>query len=164
MEQGAFVDAGVTERKKITISPDMDEKMIQEKFGVSRTTAWRAKKQGWLFKNYHERLVLWDSDWAEAHVEEIRASAKTGARFALAMLSKTVSEIQPFEFDDLVSCAYVKLMELSGHPDREIPRWRDAVAKNAALDFIKTQVISAGKVFSDEEYDELRHGIKRRDA
>lgn len=162
LEEEALLDAGVTERKKIVISPDMDEKTIQEKFHVSPTTAWRAKKRGWFFQNYQERAVLPDSVWADTHVKEIKESAEAGSRIAMRKLNKILPEIRPFEFSDLVSSAYVRLMELSGHPHREILYWRNTVARNAVLDFIKTQIIASGKVFSDEEYDETRDHLKRK--
>jgi hypothetical protein len=139
----------------------MDEKVIQKKFHISPTTAWRAKKRGWFFQNYQERAILSDSVWAEAHVKEIRESAEAGSRIAMRKLNKILPEIRPFEFSDLVSSAYVRLMELSGHPDREILYWRNMVARNAVLDFIKTQIISAGKVFSDKEYDETKNRLER---
>lgn len=161
LEKEVLLDSGVTERKKIVISPDMDEKVIQEKFHVSKTTAWRAKQRGWLFQHYQERAVLPDSVWAEAHARELKESAEAGSRIAMRKLNKILPEICPFEFSDLVSSAYVRLMELSGHPHREIPYWRNTVARNAVLDFIKTQVIAAGKVFSDEEYDESKDRLMR---
>lgn len=161
IEGGAFLDAGVIERREIVIPPDMDEKIIQEKFHVSRTTAWRAKKRGKLFQAYHERVIMPDSVWAETHAQELKESAEAGSRIAMRKLNKILPEIRPFEFSDLVSTAYVRLMELSGHPNREISHWRNTVARNAVLDFIKTQVISAGKVFSDEEYDESKDRLTR---
>lgn len=161
IEAEAAVDTGSTERRKIEIPADMDAHTIQERFKVSRTTAWRAKKQGWLFKNYHEKTIIPDISWATAHEAELRQSAKEGAQIALARLGRSYSELKPFNFEDLVAEGYVRLVELSGNPDRESKFWRNTVARNVVFDFVKTQIISAGKVFISEEYDETKNRIKR---
>ena len=151
-------DVGTSERRRITVDTNKDAAEIAKEHGVSRTTAWRAKQRGWLYKDYHLKLVDLDAQWAQDHVEEINASAKSGARIALAKLGSSLKEIQPWDFDDLVSVARLRLVELSGHPDRDSQAWRTVAARNSALDFIKTQVISAGKVF--ESSDELEKAEK----
>lgn len=40
-------------RQKVKISDELTIAGIQEKYDVSRTTAWRASKRGWLWQNYH---------------------------------------------------------------------------------------------------------------
>jgi hypothetical protein len=151
-EKEALIEAGENRREKIEISEEMTPEEIQEKFNVSRTTAWRAKERGWLFLNYLQRAVDVDNDWADSHIQEIKDSARIGAHLAMRRLHKAFyKELRPFSFEDLISCAYVRLMELSGHPQRDVQIWRNAVAKNAASDFIKTQIIAAGKVFVEKD-------------
>ena len=40
-------------RQKINIDKELPPTKIAEDYGVSAATAWRAKKRGWLWKNYH---------------------------------------------------------------------------------------------------------------
>ncbi len=148
IEKEIFIDAGTTERKRILISKDMNAKDIQEKYNVSKATSYRARKQGWLFLNYQKKVIMIDNDWAEKNVDILKKSAEIGSKFALRKLKNNTLSIKPYEFEDLVSTAYIRLIELSGHPKRDLPLWRSTVARNAVLDFIKTQIISAGKVLT----------------
>lgn len=47
-------------REKVNIQKDMSTKDIMQKFGVSQTTAYRAKKTGWLIKNYSRNQIIID--------------------------------------------------------------------------------------------------------
>lgn len=145
------LDVGVTKRERIDIPKTMTAQEIQSQYGVSRATAWRAKKNGWLFFNYNKKVIDVDYEWASSHVEEIRESARIGSAYALKRFSLRIHEIGPFDFEDLISSACVRLMELSGHSNREDKAWRNAVASNAASDFIKTQILSVKKFFRDVE-------------
>jgi len=49
-------------REKVNIQKDMSTKDIMQKFGVSQTTAYRAKKTGWLIKNYSRNQIIIDRD------------------------------------------------------------------------------------------------------
>lgn len=153
LEEEARQDVGTTQRKKIEIKSDDDPRVIQRRYGVSKSAAYRAIKQGWLFLNYHERLVEIDSGWAEENVEKLKRAAKSGARIAIVKLGKGMDELRPFDFEDVVSASYVRLMELSGHPERENQNWLITVARNAALDFIKSQIIRPSTIFSEDTED-----------
>lgn len=49
-------------REKVNIQKDMSTKDIMQKFGVSQTTAYRAKKTGWVIKNYSRNQIIIDRD------------------------------------------------------------------------------------------------------
>lgn len=54
-------------KKKVFIDKTLSTREVVEKYSVSRTTAWRARKSGWFVKNCHVKqqpgvnLAHWDS-------------------------------------------------------------------------------------------------------
>lgn len=137
---------GAMERQKVVIPATLTVPEIMEQFRVSRTTAWRAKSRGWLFTRYHDREVVVDKAWASAHYAELQESAQKGVLSYLlsraANAGRTVRELcAPFEPEDAIQEALVRLQELSGHPDRHKEGWQVKVAKNAAADFMDHNLV-----------------------
>ncbi|OHA66592.1 MAG: hypothetical protein A3C82_01865 [Candidatus Wildermuthbacteria bacterium RIFCSPHIGHO2_02_FULL_47_12] len=79
--------------------------------------------------------------WAEAHAQEILQDARRGAWTILRRWADnegcSIGEmLAPFEFEDVVGRAVVRILELAGHPDRDAEGWRIRVAQHAARDFM----------------------------
>jgi hypothetical protein len=143
LETEAGVDAtGNFSRGRVEIDTNMDRKEIQKKYGVSYMTASRAQDRGWIFIDYHVKDIEIDIDWAAQHANEILESAKVGARYAVRKLKVEINAIGYFDFDDLASAAKQRLIELSGHPNRENEHWRNIVARNAASLFLRQVYLS----------------------
>lgn len=159
IEEEASADSGINERRKIEIPEDMDAKTVEEKYKVSRSTAWRAKQRGWIFINYHQRVIDQDIEWANEHSSEIKKSAEIGADLALRMLGMKRSELFPFGIEDLISAGYIRLLEICGHPNRDIALWRNAVARNAASLFIRTEILPARKMLGNDN-EEKREDLE----
>jgi hypothetical protein len=49
-------------REKVSVPPDLSLKEIMEKFNVSKTCAWNAKKKGWLMLNYSRNQIIIDRE------------------------------------------------------------------------------------------------------
>lgn len=132
--------------KRVLVDVDLSVSQIVAQFGVHRATAWRAKARGWLVLDYHDREVVVDQRWAESNQENLLLSAKKGVlaylRRRAANGGRTVAEIcSPFTADDVIQQALVRLLELSGHLDREKEGWRVRVAQHAAADFLDYNLV-----------------------
>lgn len=139
-------------RRKIEFDPQMTEKEFKEKFPyLHRATYYRAKERGYFWVGYHNRLMDIDPQWAEQHTKEIEDFARSGAWKAIKMLSQktpsltTEEFLSPFEVEDVIATARLRLLELSGHDRRENKVWRYKVAFYAGVDFIRTEIISEEK-------------------
>ena len=140
-------------KRKRVPTKDMSGLEIQRQFGVSRTTAWRAQSRGWVYVNYHEKEIIPDEIWANVHISEILESAAKGVwsylRRRAAKAARTISELcAPFDPEDVIQQATLRLVELSGHPEREREGWRVVVAQHAAADFVDAILIRTRNSFS----------------
>ncbi|OGF82439.1 hypothetical protein A3B18_03805 [Candidatus Giovannonibacteria bacterium RIFCSPLOWO2_01_FULL_46_13] len=122
---------------------------LAEKYGVSRATAWRAKKRGWLVPAYLEKKMIISDDGIPVSKEEIIRDAKTGVFGFLkrVLAGKNFKQaIAPFSTDDMVQEATKRLYELTGHEKFTDRSWRINVAWVAARDFIQGSVWKHGLV------------------
>jgi len=103
---------------------------IQERFGVSRATAYRAVKRGYLCLDYHKREISPDSARAEEFLHMIRA-----------IVEKTLWEKFGWIRNkaDARSEAILGLLELAGHPDFGNTNWMITVVQNRLRDFAKKE-------------------------
>jgi len=130
--------------QKIVLTPEecrLPTSELAQKYGISRTSAWRAAKRGWLWQAFHEKTIQQDPAWAEAHAQEILRDARRGAWTVLRRWADNegcgIGEmLAPFEFEDVVGRAVVRILELAGYPDRDVAGWRIKVAQHAARDFM----------------------------
>ena len=140
---------GKNERRKITIPEQMSPEEIQEKYGVSRATAYRGKERGWIFINYLERVIEQDDGWAQRNADALRKNANSAARIMLGKASKHMRMnprefiaqiLTPYSFEDLESIAITRIIELAGHQERDSELWRIKVGTNSVSDFLKTHM------------------------
>ena len=110
--------------------------VLQKEYGISRTTAWRGKRRGWVVLDYRKREIKMDMNWAAKNTGMILEQAAIGAGWALKILNMPRNG-KSYDFCDLAQEAVVRILELSGHPSRKFPRWLATVGRNAVLSFLK---------------------------
>jgi hypothetical protein len=134
-------------KRRVTLTPGqieeiraMSDREAGEKYGCSRITLWRIRsgRQDWYCPDYHKAEETIDAGVAGLEAEEIIRCAKVGTRMALRELmdgtayGRIETFLAPLTLEDVESDAIYRLLRLTGHPDFTAPRWRIAVARNAA--------------------------------
>jgi DNA-directed RNA polymerase specialized sigma24 family protein len=107
---------------------------MMTRFGISRATAFRAKKRGWLTVGYHQRTVNMADRLDLLPVDDLYREAEIGAVKAANRLGM---QITGRDKADCVQEAITRLLELSGDENFSSPRWRTGVAVNAATDLLR---------------------------
>lgn len=136
------------EKKRVEIDPETPPEEIMAKFNVSRTTAWRIRKRGYVNLNYRTRILEPDLTWNRANEENILESAKKGVVSIIARMAKlsgqSVEEfLRPYNIEDAIQEGALRIMEISGNQDRDSENWRIAVAKIGACKFLERMVKKA---------------------
>ncbi|MDO8582323.1 MAG: hypothetical protein Q7S16_05635 [bacterium] len=148
----------VVKREKVIIDPAMKPGAIQEKYNVSRATAFRAIKRGYLIVNYHTRIVDPDPSWNKENAGIIRHSAEKGVMAVLSSRRKLfgmreIAEIvSPYSIEDVNNEAVVRIMEISGFPERDREGWRVKAAKIAAYKFLDKLKRKTRPFYNDEQF------------
>ena len=127
---------------------------LSQKYGIDRSTAYRAKNRGWFFNLYHDKETIVDSRFSRSHIDDILESSRRGARLAIKKIrhqtrwdGDNTSFLYPITEDDLIGECTLRLLELSGHADFQSDDWRIEVARRTALSYIKHNVIGYNKRF-----------------
>lgn len=151
-------------KKGLVEVSDSDRKLssreLRIKFGVSLNTALRIKERGWFQNKYHERPVKMDREWAQKNISEITECAEKGVFACLRRRSgvtgKTVKDLCfPFDPEDFVQEAILRLLELSAHERRDSRAWRISRAFKIALNCLKrTKSSSLIRVDSTDDEEE----------
>ena len=108
--------------------------------GLSRITAWRSRRDGYFWLNYHEKE---DNSSARGlsseEVNELVRCARIGVRLALRSYGVIrLTELRPFELEDLVQEACEGLLRNSGRLEFQDEGWRIVTAKHAAMMFLRS--------------------------
>jgi hypothetical protein len=152
----AIIETGSVKREKVVVPEGLSLREIQDQFELSKATAWNAQNRGYFFRNYHERVIDIDTEWAHENHDAIEEASKIGAFKALQELQLTANELHPFSLEDVRMCAYIRLFELSGvKGSRESVLWRVVVAKHGAMNFIKDQLFSEKTDNIDDLHDDF---------
>ncbi len=133
---------------------DMSVNDIMQKHDIkSKTTAWRAKRNGYFVPDYHKKEIIVNNKPLDG--EKVLNSARKGVLSQLGSLmagsgwGKNVrSFISPSTIDDYIQHAAARLVELGGHKDFDKEGFRVNTAKNATRDFF---------------YSNLRHSRRQVD-
>ncbi|NOY58924.1 MAG: sigma-70 family RNA polymerase sigma factor [Calditrichaeota bacterium] len=113
-----------------------DSSQIQQWFGVSRATAYRGKKRGWIRLGYHHRVVIPAPNNPDIPIEMIIIPAIAAV--------KRLANLWGWKIDgwfwDAIQEACLRLLELSGHPDFGNFTFRWIAARNAASNFLRMNI------------------------
>jgi NTP pyrophosphatase (non-canonical NTP hydrolase) len=129
-----------------------------EELGLSRVTAWRSRRDGHFWLNYHSKE---DNSTGRAltleEAGEVIRCAEIGARLALRTygVHNLYKEIRPFDMDDLVQEGVERLIRNSGRPEFTEVSWRIGLAKVASLDFIRNVCLRGRSPASPEELPDI---------
>jgi hypothetical protein len=104
-------------------------KKIAQKYGISRTTLWRARKRGYFCVDYHKREV--DND-ANISDDIIKSWYELGLIVYYCMFRDYYEEK-----DDLVQEGVVRLWELSGKKEFSVFSYKYRVCVNAMRSWLK---------------------------
>lgn len=117
--------------QKIWIDSEKTTKEIVKKYKVSRSTAWRARKRGYLCLDYHKKEIVIDNK----NIQSKFFTSGEVYKLAWKLVWNLYSDFQDKE--DLVQEAVLRLLELSGHHGFSSPKWRYTVAKMAMMTYMK---------------------------
>ncbi|HNZ86802.1 MAG TPA: hypothetical protein PLD95_04500 [bacterium] len=146
-------------RKKVAIPKEMTIKKTMEEYHVSRATAFRAKERGWLFMNEKKREINVDNNWIEKNRGKIEECARKAAKFAMKKFQISNQDLAPYDFEDILAEAKLRILQLSGNDNRKSDDWLISAGINSALEFIKTKIFSPKKFEKNnlEEYINYSH-------
>lgn len=133
-----------------------------EELGLSRITAWRSRRDGFFWLNYHMKEDNSTSNpLSDEEIDELMRCAKIGAKLALRVYNLRMDRLWPYSFEDLIQVAAEKLYSQSGHEDYAVEAWRIIAAKNRALCFIRDQVFN--RIGSSAVFDTVVKTIASED-
>lgn len=115
--------------KKVNVQ-GMAPKEIMVKYHVSRATAYRGAKIGYIVLGYHIPEIMVDMDRARKNLDLIIMIAEQTLYRQFGWIANKA---------DARSEAILKLLLLSGHPNFGSKNWMIRVAVNALRDFAKRE-------------------------
>lgn len=123
------------ERLKIQVSPDADWQVLVTKYEVSRTTAKRAIKRGYMVLNHCKKGLypLVDRELPPDFVDG--ASRMANLAFHKNFMGRVAYNI---EKEDLIQEGVVRLLELAGHPRFGERKFQFYACLNAMISYNKT--------------------------
>jgi len=131
-------------REKIEIDKNLSVEEIQKKYGVSRATAYRGKKRGLLYPNYHNKIINKDKEWFNKNYEQLQEEVKKAiVKFFhyKGYLEKDIKKVLlPYGEDDLLQHVLYNFYLKSGIPAREDKNWRFHIYYIYITEFLKDNV------------------------
>ena len=124
-------------REKVFIEPGLTNAEIVEKYGVSKESVYKVKKNGFFVKNYSRKQIICDPSNFDPAISYSTAKRVYWKNFSL---NATATSIK----DDLIQEAVTRMYELSGKvKERANGKYGMGynyfwVAHNAMLSYLKT--------------------------
>ncbi len=105
-------------RKKIIVQKNKKPSELMDEFGISRATAYRAKRRGYFVLNYHHTDVVIDDDFMQKWHEVIMRAINFAIRKWRSIVREDIFEIGILSYHDMVGEIYLNVYEKSGlRPD-----------------------------------------------
>lgn len=148
-------------RERVCVPSNLSVKELMEKYHISSSCALKARKKGWLTKNYRTKQIIIDRDNFHSGYSYTIAKKVFHKSFSRNPVALNIKE-------DLIQEAVTRMFELSGKvKENSNDKYNSQygyfwVAHNAMLAYLKTWIRQVGECESLENVIHPRLNQRRR--